>query len=94
MQSALSELQEKLDSEIESVNIMRSQKEEMSTRMDQLIKDKKQAIEDLRAAEYSTKSAKDAKEVAERKLSENINQSTDRMREFMAEREQLNKTIN
>ena len=34
MQSALSELQEKLDSEIESANIMRSQKEEMSTRMD------------------------------------------------------------
>jgi len=32
-------------------------------------------------------------EVAERKLKENINVNTERMREYMAEKEQLNRTI-
>ena len=40
----------------------------MSTRMEQLIKEKKQAIEELAKVQLQTKQARDSQDVAERKL--------------------------
>ena len=59
----------------------------MSQRMDQLIKEKKQAVEERRQAEYSLKSQRDSREIAEKKLAENINDNSAKTREHMAEKE-------
>ena len=40
----------------------------MSQRMEQLIKEKKQAVEERRQAEYSLKAQRDSREIAEKKL--------------------------
>ena len=66
----------------------------MSQRMEQLIKEKKQAVEERRQAEYSLKAQRDSREIAEKKLAENISDNSAKVREHMAEKEQLNKMIN